>query len=714
MEHHIENINFNPDTTNFVQFPDPRTNENFNFATQPFEKNVIGTHIFAVDSRQRDYTQYPNPNEYEISIPERYRNVTSVELKAAILPRTEYNINSCNKYLDLNFGDFISQVSINKPDVYYINQYNQQRMYPPNGTYTFDIENNKNNAEITCDIKNGRITNVSIIKTGSGFDYNMPPKLHLYINVKGKSEKMLIDCSTVIGIEITAELREGQYVIGGNPELYVRNNGRDAMKAAQDQSSIPVDSPIQSWVPFNLLRELEASISDAILNSNIMYKNKTNIELTNHCYNRKSIFNNSFNTEPENHPDWTYDYPLLFSSRIFSQYPVLENYTDNNINLKPDNFDSNSCRFNRINLSNNLMLCIESDNLDSNYFSVNNKLKYNNYEFEILSYTLINQKSSENQTWIVCLNLLNDVSINTSSGLFSQRCNFKGFDINSYGFINIVNFDNISQDIKSIKIMKYGIKLASGQNQVVNIATILGFNKINYNVNYNNNGLYTHVINVQTATSLGKTTSPFQFGVEKPTVQLSGLTYRTENDYCMIGDPEYVMLSFRAKHSNGSEISGVNNRVESQNFTNLDRVFACLIYDSTIPSVLQDMSSGSNSSPIVNSSGAQQNANCTTYLMNNDSVNEINTVQLGGNTGVQNTPYQKNPGNLKAMKGTDFDRKIIEFPQPVAQIHKMALRFTKFTKWSQGTREELYNFHGKEHLLLFEIKCSDHMTGKRF
>ena len=261
--------------------------------------------------------------------------------------------------------------------------------------------------------------------------------------------------------------------------------------------------------------------------------------------------------------------------------------------------------------------------------------------------------------------------------------------------------------------MPYGIKLASGQNQIVNIATILGFNKVNYNIDSNNNGLYTNNISIQTATSLGSTI-PYQFGIDKPTLQISGLTYRTEHDSCMIGDPEYVMMSFRARHSNGSSIPGINDRVESQNSTNLDRVFACLIYDSTTPSVLQEMSSGSNNNPIINSSGAQQNANTTTYLMHNDLADEINTIQLGGNTGVLNTPYQKNPGNLKAMKGTDFDKKLIEFPQPVAQIYKMALRFSKFTKWTQGSKAELYDFHGKEHLLLFEITCSDFMTGKRF
>ena len=304
----FHNINYNPEVTDFVHFPDPRTNEPFNRATQPSDKPSVGKHIFAIDSRQRDYTFFPNPNEYEISIPERYRNVTSIELKAAILPRTEYNINSCNKYLDLNIGDFISNVNINKPDVYYINPFNNQRMLPPNGTYPFTIDSNKS-AEISCDIKSGRIINVTIIKAGSGYDYTRPPKLYLHIDINGKSEQMNIDCYTVVGLEITTELREGQYVIGGNPELYVRNNGRDAKYGAQDQTSNPVDSPIQSWVPFNLLNELEAGISNAILNSNIMIQNKLKSQLVNHCYNRKSLFQTSFNADKSNLPSWNNDYP---------------------------------------------------------------------------------------------------------------------------------------------------------------------------------------------------------------------------------------------------------------------------------------------------------------------------------------------------------------------------------------------------------------------
>ena len=89
-------------------------------------------------------------------------------------------------------------------------------------------------------------------------------------------------------------------------------------------------------------------------------------------------------------------------------------------------------------------------------------------------------------------------------------------------------------------------------------------------------------------------------------------------------------------------------------------------------------------------------------------------LQLTGNSGSQNVSYNVKPGMLRAQKGTDFDKKIIDFPQPVAQIFNINIRFTKYSKLGKGEEQELYNFHGKEHLLLFEITCSDLMTGKRF
>ena len=68
----------------------------YNEVTHPADlKCKPAKHILAIDSRQRDFIKFPHPNCYSIDIPN-YNNVTGIELKAAMLPRTEYNVNSCN------------------------------------------------------------------------------------------------------------------------------------------------------------------------------------------------------------------------------------------------------------------------------------------------------------------------------------------------------------------------------------------------------------------------------------------------------------------------------------------------------------------------------------------------------------------------------------------------------------------------------------------
>ena len=243
----FENLNYTPDVTDFIQFPNPATNEPFNRATQLQDKPAIGKHIFAVDSRQRDFTKYPNANEYSIPVPERYRNVTGIELKGAILPRTEYNVNSCNKYIDMNVGDFISDVLIEGTnEVYFFNNINQKIMAPSN-TYTFKIFDNQavSPARIKAAVKDGKITSIIIEKAGANFSYTNPPSLVLGGIVDGVSREFTIKFKVIVGIDIPIEIREGQYLIGGNPELYVRNQGIGATFGAQDQAG-PTKPPVHS------------------------------------------------------------------------------------------------------------------------------------------------------------------------------------------------------------------------------------------------------------------------------------------------------------------------------------------------------------------------------------------------------------------------------------------------------------------------------------
>jgi hypothetical protein len=52
------------------------------------------SYMFIVDSARRDTSAYPNPNAYTIAFDAPFRNVTSLELLDATVPRTEYTVES--------------------------------------------------------------------------------------------------------------------------------------------------------------------------------------------------------------------------------------------------------------------------------------------------------------------------------------------------------------------------------------------------------------------------------------------------------------------------------------------------------------------------------------------------------------------------------------------------------------------------------------------
>jgi len=665
------NNNYEPDVNFFNKLPNPATNEPFNRATHPADKPITAKHIFVIDSRQRNYEFYPNANNYNISIPDRYRNVTGIELKAAMIPRTEYNVNSSNKYIDFILGDFIKEVIIQdltviiKKNGFPINNTNTVQTYslnisPPTLEQSHII---KRQAKITVQIDQQSyiVPNSIIIEdSGSGYSFSAPPQINL-----GDMNIFKVK----IGFELLAELREGQYVIGGNPQfLYPHENENENIK-------------IQSYTPNNFLNEIECALSSSILMSGHGLMPKS----VNHVYRRKSWVEYYKNGTPS--PPYEFnDYPLFFCSRLMSQYPNLESYNNFNADVSPkEAYETNSCKFNRIYISNILS------------FKINGTLPpHNLIESATISYEIKQYFKINDDEYIAFYSL--------SPSVISAGTVWDGINI---------DYIEASNPGLNINFAHWELLFASGRTNIINSASLLGFNKKNY---YRNTNL-KEPIQISNSTFLGT--------LHQNTLIPRGLTYSAENDYCLYGDPEYIVLSFKPKYG-GNSISGINERVQSQPDSNIDRVFACLIYDSVNPAVLQDMSSGTTD---VNIHSYGSDTNLFRTFQNSDyrpSNNYPNTgptsqinnnvQQLTGNSGNQNVNFQKAGSMLKAMKGSDFDQKLIEFIQPIAQIHEMNIRFSKFTQLTMNIDrdDELYNFAGKEHLLMFEITCGDFLTGKRF
>ena len=619
----LENHNFIPDNNNnLIQFPDPNQTESANSATHPANNRHVAKHIYAVDSRQRDYKYFPDANNYSIPIPDIYRNVTAIELKAAMLPRTEYNVHSSNKTIDFSIGDYINNVKFKNVRFYNKNQ-------PlTTGTYSLNIEEPYyhwgTKAEIDVNVdSNGRVQQpINIINAGSGYSFSNPPRITLLNN----SSEFIIP---LIGEQFSAKLREGQYTIGGNPEL------RDSTTSTD----------IQSWTPFKLINEVECAMSHAILND------------SEYCYSRRPYTSYPTGTSIGD----INDYPLLFSVRAMSQYPNINSYQ--NIRNLPENYETNSCLFNRLYFSN--MLIFKTDNEPSSNILTDT----NGYSYEILKQTMI---PNSNQYIIYCK--LND-SLNKVSG-------------NYWNGINNISVTDGTNDF-NIEPAHFELLFATGDNQIINSASLLGFNKRNYfnpvkidSIKNSNNSIIVP---------------------ESP-------TYTTDNDWYLYGDPEYVALSFKSPNATSS-FSEANERVDSENNSNISGVFSCLIFDSVNPAVLQDLSSG----PQLSSFGSMSinnNDTMKSFINTDSNFNEVKL--LSGNIGNQNTNALRHPGILKALRGADFDEKKIEFVQPIATLSTIDIRFTKFSKDERGTKDELYQFNGKEHLLIFEISCNDVKTGNKY
>ena len=75
----IQNINYGPDS--YIIKP-PNLNET----------HLTISNKLVVDSRDRDYSLYPNPSNYKFKIDYEYNDITSVELILAQIPNTGYNI----------------------------------------------------------------------------------------------------------------------------------------------------------------------------------------------------------------------------------------------------------------------------------------------------------------------------------------------------------------------------------------------------------------------------------------------------------------------------------------------------------------------------------------------------------------------------------------------------------------------------------------------
>ena len=175
-------------------------------ATHPSNAITVGKHIFVVDSRQRDCKSYPNPSRYRIEAGP-IKNVSSIELKGCILPKSSYNIHSSNKYLDFAIGNTVTQIVVSFGGSGYLVAPAVTVSAPTVGT----------TATATSTINtSGQVSSITIVVAGTGYSASKPPIVTIAPPPSSNYSRSA-EAYCVVGTHYSTSLREGNYTVGGNP-----------------------------------------------------------------------------------------------------------------------------------------------------------------------------------------------------------------------------------------------------------------------------------------------------------------------------------------------------------------------------------------------------------------------------------------------------------------------------------------------------------------
>jgi hypothetical protein len=171
-------------------------------ATHPSQESYISKKTLVVDSRQRDVNSYKNPSFYKIELGNVYKNITSVELKGAIIPKSSFNIHTSNNKIDFSIGDFISSIYIT----------DKGSGYTVAPSVTISLSGGVNAVGTAIINASGQVTNIIVNVSGTGYSTSRPPFVFLSAPRNGRTATAF----AVVGNIYTAILRPGQYTIGGN------------------------------------------------------------------------------------------------------------------------------------------------------------------------------------------------------------------------------------------------------------------------------------------------------------------------------------------------------------------------------------------------------------------------------------------------------------------------------------------------------------------
>lgn len=206
--------NFSTNQPKPIIFPDFDPNDR---ATHPANKVSIPEKTFVIDSRSRNCSVYPSPSYYRIELNEVYKNITSIELKGSSIPRSSYNVHSSNKFIDFSIGSTVTSIIMKNKGIGYT--------FVPTVTISPPVVGVQ--ATATAVVINGEVTSIIIGVAGSGYSTSNPPVITIQAPTGLRSIRA--EAQALVGTLYSAELRTGQYTIGGNTPTGLIKEVQNAM-----------------------------------------------------------------------------------------------------------------------------------------------------------------------------------------------------------------------------------------------------------------------------------------------------------------------------------------------------------------------------------------------------------------------------------------------------------------------------------------------------
>ena len=121
------------------------------------DPKYLKTEYLVVDSRDRNTDEYPDPQDYIISLERDYKDVISVELISANIPKTQYLINNSNNklYFDDGTGTVTATIPIGNYTISELTAEIKTQMDAASGSKTYTVTSNSKTNKITIAVNSG-------------------------------------------------------------------------------------------------------------------------------------------------------------------------------------------------------------------------------------------------------------------------------------------------------------------------------------------------------------------------------------------------------------------------------------------------------------------------------------------------------------------------------------------------------------------------------